>query len=71
MIKLIINIHCSAGVGRTGTFIGLDILIDEAHTHTKGSQPTVNIMSCVYAMRRQRRRMIQTSVCSLCISICF
>ncbi|XP_067932758.1 receptor-type tyrosine-protein phosphatase epsilon-like [Watersipora subatra] len=52
-------VHCSAGVGRTGTFIGLDILIDEAHDKSK-RVPAVNLMKCVYNMRKQRTKMIQT-----------
>ena len=49
----------SAGVGRTGTFIGLDLLVDEAHDQRN----SVNVMRCVHNMRLQRTQMVQTSVC--------
>lgn len=48
-----ILVHCSAGVGRTGTFIGFDILNDE-----RGG--SVNIYHCVLKMRQQRVDMVQT-----------
>ncbi|XP_041347700.1 receptor-type tyrosine-protein phosphatase epsilon-like [Gigantopelta aegis] len=51
-----IVVHCSAGIGRTGTFIGLDYLVDEAKD-TK----VVNIFQCVRKMRDNRVNMVQTS----------
>ncbi|XP_064604744.1 receptor-type tyrosine-protein phosphatase epsilon-like [Liolophura sinensis] len=48
-------VHCSAGIGRTGTFIGLDYLIDQAKVEDK-----VDVLHCVLSMRKQRVNMIQT-----------
>lgn len=48
---------CSAGVGRTGTFIAIDALVQ--YGLEKG---TVNVTKYVSAMRRDRMHMIQTSV---------
>ncbi|KAK3600515.1 hypothetical protein CHS0354_028715 [Potamilus streckersoni] len=48
-------VHCSAGVGRTGTFIALDYLYDEGK-HT-GS---VNVFACICELRKQRVNMVQT-----------
>ncbi|XP_041346708.1 receptor-type tyrosine-protein phosphatase mu-like [Gigantopelta aegis] len=50
-----ITVHCSAGIGRTGTFIGLDSLVDEARD-TK----SVNVFECVRKMRDNRINMVQT-----------
>ena len=47
----------SAGVGRTGTYIALDIETDEGKD--KGS---VDVFSCVELMRKQRVNMVQTAV---------
>jgi len=53
---------CSAGVGRTGTFIALDIMLERIpQTHD------VNVFECVQAMRMQRVLMVQTMVCSPCV----
>ena len=60
----------SAGVGRTGTFIGLDILIDQAHDETKAAK-IVDMMKCVHEMRQQRSNMIQTHVCSKYTTVIF
>ncbi|KAL3867961.1 hypothetical protein ACJMK2_040803 [Sinanodonta woodiana] len=48
-------VHCSAGVGRTGTFIAIDFLVNQAE-----AQGTVNVTSCLETLRNQRVLMIQT-----------
>ncbi|XP_067684841.1 receptor-type tyrosine-protein phosphatase epsilon-like [Haliotis asinina] len=48
-------VHCSAGVGRTGTFIALDYLMDEAE-----SKHSINVYMCVGKMRLNRMNMVQT-----------
>ncbi|XP_067932310.1 receptor-type tyrosine-protein phosphatase kappa-like [Watersipora subatra] len=55
-------VHCSAGVGRTGTFIALDLLIEEAMNQPKKSESKVNVVTCVHRMRLQRPKMIKTVV---------
>ncbi|XP_065924737.1 receptor-type tyrosine-protein phosphatase alpha isoform X2 [Magallana gigas] len=49
-----ILVHCSAGIGRTGTFIALDVL--SRYGKVKGK---VNIIEYVKAMRKDRMTMIQ------------
>ena len=50
-------IHCSAGVGRTGTFVGIDRLLQD---HKNKSY--VDIFGMVYDMRMSRCLMVQTEV---------
>lgn len=55
-------VHCSAGVGRSGTFIALDFLL--AHLR-RGSLESVPddvdpILDTVNAMRKQRMMMVQS-----------
>ncbi|XP_070191581.1 receptor-type tyrosine-protein phosphatase epsilon-like [Littorina saxatilis] len=47
-------VHCSAGVGRTGTFIALDIVIDHAQQRAE-----VNIYNTVNRLRDDRCLMVQ------------
>ncbi|XP_078494495.1 putative receptor-type tyrosine-protein phosphatase mosPTP-1 isoform X5 [Ciona intestinalis] len=49
-----IVVHCSAGAGRTGVYIGLDILLNETKSKDK-----VNVFRTVLNMRRQRMDMVQ------------
>ncbi|XP_052761968.1 receptor-type tyrosine-protein phosphatase epsilon-like [Mya arenaria] len=50
-----IVVHCSAGVGRSGTYIALDILSNEGE-----AEKAINIPGCVFDMRRNRPNMIQS-----------
>lgn len=48
-------IHCSAGVGRTGTFIAIDWLLQHIREH-----PEVDIFGLILEMRSYRVNMVQT-----------
>ncbi|XP_065918141.1 receptor-type tyrosine-protein phosphatase S-like isoform X3 [Dysidea avara] len=48
-------VHCSAGVGRTGTFIAIDSEIQRIQ-----KESVVNVFDCVHKMRYQRNHMVQT-----------
>ncbi|CAF1025802.1 unnamed protein product [Adineta steineri] len=50
-----ILVHCSAGVGRSGTFIALDALLEMIQ-----SQDMIDILEFTYRMRQNRVYMIQT-----------
>ncbi|XP_078486288.1 receptor-type tyrosine-protein phosphatase epsilon-like, partial [Ciona intestinalis] len=50
-----IVVHCSAGVGRTGTFIGFDCLVRMIE-----DKAAANVFETVLNMRRQRTDMVQT-----------
>ena len=52
-----ILVHCSAGVGRTGTFIALDIAMEQAKR-----EGVVDIAGIVNRLRQQRMKMVQTIV---------
>ncbi|XP_072257466.1 receptor-type tyrosine-protein phosphatase beta isoform X1 [Pyxicephalus adspersus] len=48
-------VHCSAGVGRTGTFIALDKILQQVDT-----KDSVDIYGAVYDLRLHRVHMVQT-----------
>nr|XP_034318453.1 receptor-type tyrosine-protein phosphatase T isoform X2 [Crassostrea gigas] len=48
-------VHCSAGIGRTGTYIAIDVLFEAGKTHSK-----INIAEYIKKMRRNRMNMVQT-----------
>ncbi|XP_076075661.1 receptor-type tyrosine-protein phosphatase T-like [Mytilus galloprovincialis] len=50
-----IVVHCSAGIGRTGTFIAIDALYENG---TKVGY--INVMECIQMMRKDRMNMVQT-----------
>ncbi|XP_025021579.1 receptor-type tyrosine-protein phosphatase epsilon isoform X2 [Python bivittatus] len=52
-----IMVHCSAGVGRTGTFIVIDAMIDMMHAEQK-----VDVFEFVARIRSQRPQMVQTDM---------
>lgn len=56
-IKESIDVSCSAGVGRTGTFIAVDWLMQEARV-----QKEIDIFSTVLRMRECRVSMVQSDV---------
>jgi len=58
-------VHCSAGVGRTGTFIGVDMLTQKMEdAREKGilGEVKLSVQEVVCKMRAQRGNMVQTSV---------
>ena len=53
-------VHCSAGVGRTGTFILLDAMLERIRT-----EKDVNVYEFLSGLRKKRVLMVQTLVCFL------
>ncbi|KAM3588202.1 uncharacterized protein V6R79_023919 [Siganus canaliculatus] len=48
-------VHCSAGVGRTGTLIALDRVLQQLD-----SKGTIDLYGCVFDLRLHRQHMVQT-----------
>ena len=51
------NYILSAGVGRTGTFMAIDILIQQTTAEGK-----IDVLECIKQLRTQRMNMVQTLV---------
>uniref|UniRef100_A0A8D8UCD9 protein-tyrosine-phosphatase n=1 Tax=Cacopsylla melanoneura TaxID=428564 RepID=A0A8D8UCD9_9HEMI len=51
-------VHCSAGVGRTGTFIAIDTVLQQLDK--LGDAGSVDILGMVYGLRKARKQMVQT-----------
>lgn len=52
------GIFFSAGIGRTGTYVGLDYVNEQAK-----AEGFVDVLKCAQLMRANRTNMIQTWVC--------
>ena len=52
-----ILVHCSAGVGRTGTFIAIDMALEQVE-----KEKLVDIPGIVNRLRQQRTKMVQAEV---------
>ena len=50
-------VHCSAGVGRTGTFITLDMMMQQMR-----AEDTLSVCQCVRNLRTKRMKMVQSQV---------
>ena len=59
-----IYVSLSAGVGRTGTFITLDHILEQV-----GREGVVDIPGVINKIRRQRMKLVQTLVCTVSTSI--
>ena len=57
-------VHCSAGVGRTGTFILLDRVMQQMKR-----EGTLSIYNILKGIRGQRMKMVQTQVYLYCIVV--
>ncbi|KYM98902.1 Tyrosine-protein phosphatase non-receptor type 11, partial [Cyphomyrmex costatus] len=53
-----ILVHCSAGIGRTGTFIVIDMILDQIKCH--GLDCEIDIQRTVQRVRTRRSGMVQT-----------
>ncbi|XP_076047900.1 tyrosine-protein phosphatase non-receptor type 11-like isoform X2 [Oratosquilla oratoria] len=53
-----IVVHCSAGIGRTGTFIVIDMILDQIHR--QGLDCEIDIQRTIQMVRSQRSGMVQT-----------
>uniref|UniRef100_A0A0N5B6R9 Tyrosine-protein phosphatase domain-containing protein n=1 Tax=Strongyloides papillosus TaxID=174720 RepID=A0A0N5B6R9_STREA len=54
-----IVVHCSAGIGRTGTFIGIHYVSEKFKVSQDGS---INVMEVIREMREQRLQSVQSTI---------
>uniref|UniRef100_A0A0N5B8T9 Tyrosine-protein phosphatase n=1 Tax=Strongyloides papillosus TaxID=174720 RepID=A0A0N5B8T9_STREA len=54
-----IVVHCSAGIGRTGTFIGIHYASEKFKVSQDGS---INVMEVIREMREQRLQSVQSTI---------
>ncbi|XP_041358288.1 receptor-type tyrosine-protein phosphatase alpha-like [Gigantopelta aegis] len=55
-------VHCSAGIGRTGTYIAIDILLEQMEKTNR-----IDVSKVMFNMRDQRKGMVQTNEQYECI----
>jgi len=58
-----ILVHCSAGIGRTGTFAAIHSTLKKVELQLKekpDEEPTINLVEVVLELRKQRPNMVQT-----------
>ncbi len=54
-----IVVHCSAGIGRTGTFLAIHMILQDLNT-SKRPPTSVDVFSTVLKLREQRQGMVQS-----------
>ena len=59
---IIIVFVCSAGVGRSGSYIAIDYTIEKIRQDKE-----IDLFNLVYEMRQSRPSMVQTEVLCLCL----
>lgn len=65
-----IRLSNSAGVGRSGTFIALDRVLQSLNDPTQVNNHYIDVYGIVYAMRKERVWMVQTEQQYICIHQC-
>ena len=63
-MNILTIVNFSAGVGRSGTFIALDYLLDQAE-----AEKMVDVQKCTSVMRKNRMNMVQNLVRTVLVYI--